>query len=342
MAKPKLLVLELWRVGDLAIASAFLRQACQVYDVTLLAQPLAKTLHSRFWPDVRLVPFVMPWTVFRGKYRLDRWPWRSLVTLARQLRTERFDMALSTRWDPREHALLWWSGARHRMSYPKLGSGAILTHRLRRAGPLAHRYDDWWVAAQALGIAMPARTALEVTPRPDHREILIHTGAASPVRVWPLERYRNLANRLRLTGHDVRIACDAGQRAWWLHQDESGVVTPSSLEALLSLVDSVGAFIGNDSGPGHLAALVGVPTFTFFGPQLSEWFLPVHPLAECIDGKPCPYKQCFDYCRFQEAHCILGITEAEAWERIQAFLRKVLPPAPPAKSAPPHPAAVQP
>lgn len=335
MGKPKLLVLELWRVGDLAIASAFLRQACQVYEVTLLAQPLARALHQRFWPEVKLAPFVMPWTVFRGKYRFDRWPWRQLSVLIRQLRATRFEMAVSTRWDPREHLLLWLSGARYRMGYPKLGGTFFLTHRLRRAGPMAHRYDDWWVAAKALGIIVPPRNALDPPPRLVSREILIHTGAASPVRVWPLERYRNLAMRLRRSGYAVRIACDAGQHAWWAQQNEPQALIPSNLDELLDLVNSVGVFIGNDSGPGHLAALVGVPTFTFFGPQLSEWFLPVHPQAECIDGKPCPHKQCFDYCRFPEPHCIREISEAEAWDRIQLFLGKVL--ARPKTQTPPEP-----
>jgi ADP-heptose:LPS heptosyltransferase len=323
MGKPKLLVLELWRVGDLAIASAFLRQACQVYEVTLLAQPLATALHRRFWPEVKLVPFVMPWTVFRGKYRFDRWPWCSLLALVRQLRATRFDIALGTRWDPREHLLMWLSGAKQRISYPKLGSQAILTHCLHRAGPLAHRYDDWWVAGNALGISLPARHALVTQDGRASRAILIHSGAASPVRVWPLERYRNLAQRLRQSGHTVRIACDTGQRDWWLRQGEQHVSTPGSIEELLNLLDSAGAFVGNDSGPGHLAALLGVPTFTFFGPQLSEWFIPVHPQAECIDGKPCIYRQCFDYCRFHEPHCIRDITETEAWDRIQSFLSKV-------------------
>ena len=102
------------------------------------------------------------------------------------------------------------------------------------------------------------------------------------------------------------------------------MLVPKTLEELLSAIDANSALIGNDSGPGHLAALLGVPTFTFFGPQLSEWFAPIHPAAEWIDGKPCPYKQCFDYCRYPVPHCIQDITEAEARERIDQFLARCL------------------
>jgi hypothetical protein len=67
------------------------------------------------------------------------------------------------------------------------------------------------------------------------------------------------------------------------------------------LIDRAGAFIGNDSGPGHLAAFCGVPTFTLFGPQLPEWFAPLHPGSEWLEGKACPYKPCSDYCRYADA-----------------------------------------
>ena len=42
--KPKLLVLELWNVGDLAITTPFLRAACEKFEVTLLAKPFAADL----------------------------------------------------------------------------------------------------------------------------------------------------------------------------------------------------------------------------------------------------------------------------------------------------------
>jgi ADP-heptose:LPS heptosyltransferase len=191
---------------------------------------------------------------------------------------------------------------------------------LKRLGALAHRYEDWWVAAQALGLNLPARNQLPVPPPRTSRTIVIHTGAALAVRVWPLDRYRNLVRRLRGKGFTVQVACDAAQRDWWLKQGEPDVLVPGSLEQLLALLDQHSALIGNDSGPGHLAALLGVPTFTFFGPQLPEWFAPLHPAAQWIEGKPCPFKQCFDYCRYPVPHCIQDISEGEAQERIDAFL----------------------
>jgi heptosyltransferase-2 len=92
-------------------------------------------------------------------------------------------------------------------------------------------------------------------------------------------------------------------------------------------MDQAGAFIGNCSGPGHLAAISGAPTFTLYGPSMHEWFLPLHPAAEFFEGRACPYKPCSDYCRFAEPFCLHGITADEAWPRIEAFVRKNLNPA---------------
>jgi ADP-heptose:LPS heptosyltransferase len=304
----------------LAIATPFIRAAREHFEVTVLAQASARVFQQRFWPETRLVEFTAPWTVFYGKYRLWSWPWRELLRVVQQLRRERFDFAVSARWDLREHLLLRLTRARARLGFPDRGSRVILTKPLARFGRLAHRYDDWLVAAQALGIHLPPRDRLPPPAPRRTRAVLIHTGAALPVRVWPLDRFRNLVTWLRSEGFAVQVACDAAQRDWWLAEGETGALVPRSLEELLDLLDQQSVFIGNDSGPGHLAALLGVPTFTFFGPQLSEWFAPVHPAAQWIDGKPCPFKQCFDYCRYPVPHCIQDISEAEARERIAAFL----------------------
>ena len=67
--KPKLLIVELWGLGDLAIATPFLRAAAEKFDVTLLAKPFARDLQSRLWPEVQVETFTAPWTAFKHKYQ---------------------------------------------------------------------------------------------------------------------------------------------------------------------------------------------------------------------------------------------------------------------------------
>ena len=45
--KPKLLIVELWGLGDLVIATPLLRAAGERFDVTLLAKPYALDLQRR-------------------------------------------------------------------------------------------------------------------------------------------------------------------------------------------------------------------------------------------------------------------------------------------------------
>jgi ADP-heptose:LPS heptosyltransferase len=326
VVKPKLLVLELWNVGDLAITTPFLRQACEKFEVTLLAKPFAADLHDRFWPKVRVVPFNAPWTAFDHKYRLWAWPWATMFRLWRQLRRERFDVALSGRpWDPRDHFLLWLSGARARLGFPRIGSHAFLTRSLSPPPPLSHRYDYWRVIARALDLELEERDRIKLLPRPAGRTVFIHSGAGQLVRVWPLERYRNIAENLRARGHIVRVVCNPEQRDWWLAAGEKSVATPRTISALLDLMADAAVFIGNDSGPGHLAAFSGIPTFTFFGPQVPEWFVPLHPAAEWVEGKACPYKPCSDSCMFAVPLCLGDVSTAEVWPQVEAFVRKHIP-----------------
>lgn len=153
--------------------------------------------------------------------------------------------------------------------------------------------------------------------------ILIHSGAAQPVRVWPLERYAGVAHELARMGYDVRMMFDPGQESFWFSQTGISLVKPAGVRGFLFELEEAMAFIGNDSGPGHLAAAAGVPTFTIFGNQLPEWFLPVHPLSGHIPGGSCPYKPCFDACRFGEAHCLTSTSADVVLSGIGDFLKRL-------------------
>jgi heptosyltransferase-2 len=332
-AKSRLLVVELWGLGDLVIATPFLQAASQRYAVTLVAKPYAVDLQKRLWQEVKVVPFIAPWTAFKDKYHLWSWPWRGIFRLRKALAVECFDIGLSARWvdfgvaagwDPRDHLLLWLAGAKQRLGSPRWGSQAKLGPALTRPDPLAHRYESWRVMARALGFELPPREALALPHSHPAGEILVHTGAGQPVRVWPLERYRDLVARLRQKHYRVQVACDPDQQDWWLKAGETQLATPHTVTELLTLTDRAGAFIGNDSGPGHLAAFCGVPTFTLFGPQVPEWFAPLHPESQWLEGKACPYKPCSDYCRFPIPYCITNSGEEEVWTLVEAFLARTV------------------
>ena len=325
--KPKLLVVELWGLGDLVIATPFLQAASQKFAVTLLAKPYAKDVQARFWKEVNVVPFIAPWTAFKRKYDLFRWPWLEMIRLLQRLGAERFDVGLSARrtaggeGDPRDHVLLFLARAKERLGFPRLG-GSMLIKPLARPEPSAHRYESWCLMAEALGLELPARESLALPGSRPNGEILVHSGAGQAVRVWPMERYLRLVAQLRQDGYRVQVACDPDQQQWWQQAGEEHLATPRTVTDVFELVDRAGAFVGNDSGPGHLAAFCGVPTFTLFGPQVPEWFAPLHPASEWLEGKACPYKPCSDYCRFPVPYCMVNTGEEEVSALVKAFVAR--------------------
>ncbi len=226
--------------------------------------------------------------------------------------------AVSARWDPRDHFVLNAIAARERLGFSRLKSERYLTQNLTRPDPLAHRSEYWRTAACALNLNLPPREKIFPVRRGRPPVALIHTGARLPLRVWPLENFQSLAARLRQKNIAVQIACDPDQLGWWQKQGENATC-PHNIGELFALVDRAGIFIGNDSGPGHLAAVCGLPTFTLFGPQLHEWFAPLNPVSEVLEGRACPYKPCSDYCRYAEPFCLWKVPVDEVWPRVEKF-----------------------
>ena len=121
--------------------------------------------------------------------------------------------------------------------------------------------------------------------RPPATHVVIHPGAGSPDKCWPAECYVELAERLMASGRLVRFVIGEVERDRWPAEAlrQLAAVTevrqPATLLDLLSEVSMATHFVGNDSGPSHLAAILGVPTVTLFGPtDPARW----HPLGPSV------------------------------------------------------------
>ena len=141
--KPKLLIVELWGLGDLAIATPFLRAAAEKFSVTLLAKPFASDLRLRLWPKVEVETFIAPWTAFEHKYQLWHWPWLEMERLRQRLTSAQFDLGLSARWDPRDHLVIKLAGARERLGFSRMRSQIFLTRPIERPHPRPASAKTW-------------------------------------------------------------------------------------------------------------------------------------------------------------------------------------------------------
>jgi len=115
--------------------------------------------------------------------------------------------------------------------------------------------------------------------------IVMHPGSGGEAKCWPTARFVALAKGLRDEGHAVKALIGEAELDRWPAaavdslRKVCDVVAPRSLVALAQIVEQAQAFIGNDAGPTHLAADLGVPTFALFGPSDAAQWSPRGPLV---------------------------------------------------------------
>ena len=320
--KPALLVAEFRGTGDIAILIPFLRAALLRYDVTLLAVPNAAGLLRRFAPEVELIPCVAPWALFSGGANLPRWPWRTLGRILRELRSRHFAAAVSIWPLASDHVFLRLARPGRLLGYGRRGAGWLLDDNLANDS-YVHRPEAWRRLAAKLSLPAIAAVSPRLLPPVSARRLVLHSGASQVLRVWPLERYAELLRRLRTLGWDPVVLCDPAQLAAWRALGEPLARVAGGMDELVDTIAGGTAFLGNDSGPGHIAALCGVPTFTIFGPQIPELFAPAHPQSAWIEGKPCHYKPCYDRCHYAEPFCLTGIDTESVWPPLAGWLSNV-------------------
>ena len=97
-------------------------------------------------------------------------------------------------------------------------------------------------------------------------EVVIHLGSGSPAKCWPAANFHTLASTLQKKGWHTALLCGPVERERQITVDSLPALHPPNLRALAGLLAKAALFIGNDSGPGHIAAAVGTPTLTLFGP----------------------------------------------------------------------------
>ena len=332
--KPKLLICELWGLGDLVLATTLISAAAESFEVHLLAKPHARELLQPTFPHVIFHDFVAPWTVHRGKYHLWRWPWRVLLSLLWRLRGEHYSAAASVRHDPRDHLLMWLAGVQRRLGFPTKGSGKFLTDSLPPERD-RHRVESWRAIASALQIPGSADAAPLLDPQRYATErmdqllapplVCLHAGAAAAVRRWPEAYFEATVRNLR-ERFDFRLLLipdhDGFGRS--LAPLADVVLEAPALRELVDVLARADLLLCNDSGPMHIAAACGTPTIPFWGPGHFSVFRPWGDSHQPAVRDICSYRPCFDYCRFQEPYCLTSLTPEEVWPEVSGQAERIL------------------
>jgi ADP-heptose:LPS heptosyltransferase len=124
---------------------------------------------------------------------------------------------------------------------------------------------------------------IPIRREPKAGTVLIHPGSGSPAKCWPIENFLQLVDLLKKKGRSVRFILGEVELERWPGQvmaqleSAAAVVRPASYVDLLTELSSAESFVGNDSGPGHLAGIVGVPTLILYGPTDPGNWKPLGP-----------------------------------------------------------------
>lgn len=119
--------------------------------------------------------------------------------------------------------------------------------------------------------------------------VSMHVGSGSPLKCWPVEAFETLADTLgrptvfllgpveRERLHSATVTALRRRRA---------VLGEITLTCLAGVLATATVFVGNDSGPTHLAAALQTSTVALFGPTDPAQFAPRGRSVTTLRGRP--------------------------------------------------------
>jgi ADP-heptose:LPS heptosyltransferase len=140
-----------------------------------------------------------------------------------------------------------------------------------------HVSQQWLDDLAAAGLKLPVDTLPRIVLRSDQekqpgRVALLHPGSGGKEKCWPIERFAQLADKLRQ--NQIRpyfligpVEMDRhGEAITEALSSHATVLANLSLHEAAARIAAADLYVGNDTGMTHLAAAVGTPTIALFGP----------------------------------------------------------------------------
>ena len=251
----------------------------------------ALELLKRSRPDLKVIVVVEERfkPIFEGNPDLDG----LLAPSLRELAGWRPDLCLNLHGGTRSLILTRLSGARFRAGFAHHWYSRLYNVRIPRAQQIlgvsrkVHTAEHLASAMFYLGAGKGEvpRARLFVTqaepPAPRAPYAVLHPVASAPSKTWPADRFLELAARLRDTWRiEPVFIAGAGEdvSAFGAYRTVLG----APLSQLKSLVAGAAVFIGNDSGPAHMAAAFQVPSVVVFGASDPEVWAPWKSASEVL------------------------------------------------------------
>ncbi len=366
----RILVVRLDKIGDVVLTTAFLRELARSAPrarITVVVSPGMRVVVD----GCSGVDEVLTYDARASRYLGPLRNAHAAAYAARHLWPRRFDVAIVPRWDVDYYhaaALAYLSGAPMRLGVSERvtpikarlnrGYDRFYTH-LSEDAEARHEVEHGFSLLRRVGATVEAEH-LEVQPPPeavtfaadlfrthdvaaDDLVIAFAPGAGAARRQWPADRLATVAAwvaaqpraRVVLLGGsaDARLGADLARA---VGAGVIDLVGRASLPQTVAVLRRCALFVGNDSGPMHLAAAAGARVVAVSchpegGSALHEnaperfapWGVPytivrpAHAAAPCVDG-----------CEMPHPHCIRGVTVDAVRAAVAEHLAQITPQSP--------------
>jgi predicted lipopolysaccharide heptosyltransferase III len=308
---------------------------------TVLATPSLFAL-KRFLPYAQVDILVEDWVApllenhphVDSVIELERGSIASRMSVARRLRSERYDVVYNLHGGTTATFLTRATGARHRVGfrtyqYAKLHTELVPSPLLLWGQQQTHSVEQQLALLGWTGVPVSdrPRTSLGISPDAtrsviqhltdaglaDSKIALIHPAAAFATKRWAVENFARVAEYVAERGY-APVAIAAPNEAKII-EDLLSEASVNILDLDLSLpeVTVLAArsqlFVGNDSGIAHIAAAVGTPSVVIFGSSnIAHWRpwnrAPAEVVFEALPCQPCHGYFCE---KFPQPECILRV-----------------------------------
>lgn len=183
-------------------------------------------------------------------------------------------MVLNLHGGTRSMWLTATSGAKYGVGFGHHKLSFLYTHKIPRAQEIlgeerpVHTAEHLASAMFWLGVPRTEipRAKLVARRKPNYPPYaVIHPFASAPAKAWPQERFAALASNLQAQGLEPMILAGPADETAAFSQFQ--VFRNAPLAEVKNLMSGAALFVGNDSGPAHIAAAFGVPVAVLFGPS---------------------------------------------------------------------------
>jgi predicted lipopolysaccharide heptosyltransferase III len=335
------LFIRIRNLGEAVLDTANLRALKRFRPDLRIATLLEATYADLYAADPQIEVIPLPRS---GKDRRSSLAAR--LNLIGAIRRHDFDAVINLHGGPTSVHFTLLSGAKHRVGASHFRGGYAYNMRIPPAEEILGRKDLHTVEYQfgqfkwlGLPAVEPEPTHLYVAPQfresafaalrgagvdPEKPYVALAPTNEFYTKRWAPERFAAVADALVARGFQIVMtgAPTAEQRAQLSETQAASkhhlpALSSLSIGDLVAVIAGAKMFIGNDSGPAHIAAAVKTPLAALFGPasavRWSPWRAPSVLIQNHFPCNPCAMYTCE---AFDEPECIRSITVDQVMKAI--------------------------